>query len=80
MSTIEWYKQPDGSFLVCHGLRGKEAEAGIVGLEKYNKKWHFMLRDLDNGNYHNAGMYDSYDEALEKVGDNGALRIAHGNG
>lgn len=78
MSEIKWYNQQDCSILVCHGLRGKEAEAGKVRLEEYNGKWHFWLLDLNSGKYLYAGMYDSYDEAYEKVGGNNALRIVHG--
>ena len=78
MSGIKLHNQQDGSILVCYGLRGKEAEAGKVRFEKYNGMWHFWLLDLDSGINHNAGMYDSYDEAYEKVLGNNALQIAHG--
>ena len=63
--------------LVCHVFRGKEAEAGIVRCEKPIGKWIFWLRDLDSAEYHNVDMYDSYDEACEKVLNNSALEIAH---
>ena len=77
MSSIKKYKRKDGSMLVCHVFRGKEVEAGKV--QELNGTWYLLLKDFNKPKiYHNAGEYSSYEEASEKVIDNRALQVAHG--